>query len=187
MTTSPKRPTLPQQALRLLAIAGLVLIVGSWMRSYSESLRAASDPVWAADLQAAQERAQPLLDALEKYHADNGLYPATLGKLSPAYLVSAQDFSRFRYSARHSDWVRESDDCIEDSSSQAVKVKHNCVTGYREFQLQSPGFRVDARSRDLARWAYYDSQPRYWAVGWCEEVRGSKENTRVLATNGVCR
>lgn len=198
---APQRPPLPHQRLRVLAAVFLILIVGFWARFYFANLRAANDSTSAAELSAAMEDAQPLVNALEKYYADNGLYPATLTQLAPAYLPSQLSFHPFRYSARHSDWVFQSDACVTREKSlrgwvlqeakayqnEVAQFKHDCISGYRDFQLQSPDFSPDGQSRYLERWAYYDSAPQHWSLGWCEHVSSSKGQPSELATNGVCR
>ena len=190
---------LPEKPLRLLAIAVLALFASAWARSHFATLRVEANPNSDSDLAAAQKSAQPLLDALEKYHADNGLYPASLNQLTPGYLASSESLRSYRYSARRDDWVFQSDACLDrdknpgqpilqarHTPNTVSRMQHDCLSGYREYQLQSADFPTDAHSRYQERWAYYDSQPQYWTVGWCEQVR-TKENLRELATNGVCR
>ena len=189
-----------RQALRLLAIAAIAVFAGCWAHSYLSNVRVDDDPDSESDLAAAQKNAQPLLDALEKYHTDNGLYPASLNQLSPGYFASSAGLTAYRYSARHDDWVLQSDACLDREKSpghptlQAAnhtpyavsRSQHDCLSGYREYQLQSPDFPPDVASPYQERWAYYDSQPQYWTMGWCEQVR-TIDNSRELATNGVCR
>jgi len=195
MGNSPEKPR--HQTLRLLVTVTLALFSGAWAHAHFSTLRVNADPNSETDLTAAQKNAQPLLDALEKYHADNGLYPASLKQLIPGYLATPDDLTSFRYSARHDDWIFQSDACLDQDKSPSQPIlrqaKHSangarerdCLSGYREFQLQSADFPLAVGSRDQERWAYYDSQPQYWTVGWCEQV-GTKENSRKLATNGVC-
>jgi hypothetical protein len=187
--------------LRMIAFVLIAIPVIFWARFHFANLRVTNDPTSQPDLVAATEQARPLINALEKYHADNGLYPATLDRLSPAYLPSPQTFHAFRYSARHSDWVFQSDACIVREKSlngwvlQEVKAhqkevaqfKQECLNGYRDYQLQSADFPQDVQSRYIERWAYYDSQPQHWSLGWCEHVLASRGKTSELATNGICR
>jgi len=189
----------PYQGLRLFLIAAVVLAAGLWARYHFATIRISADSAADTHLAAAQEHAQPVLDALEKYHSDNGLYPANLKALKPAYVSPSLDLDAFRYSARHFDWVFRDDTCIDREKNPSAaalqdaaypnnnsRLQHDCLSGYREYQLQSPDFPPDNQSRALERWAYYDSQPQYWSVGWCEQVM-SKGKPRELATNGVCR
>src|SRR5215467_12616969 len=111
MGNSPEKPL--HQTLRLLAIAALALFAAAWARSHFSAFRVDADPNSEADFTATQKNAQPLLDALEKYHADNGLYPASLNQLSPGYLATREDLSAYRYSARHDDWIFQSDACLD--------------------------------------------------------------------------
>jgi len=203
MGNLPEKPL--RQALRVLAIAAIAVFAGCWARSYFPTVRVDDDSESQSELAAAQNSAQPLLDALEKYHAENGLYPSSLNQLSPGYLASSAGLTAYRYSARHDDWVLQSDACLDRQKDDREKTlghailqptnhtpyavsrnQRDCLSGYREYQLQSPDFPPDVESRYEKRWAYYDSQPQYWTVGWCEQVR-TKENTQELATNGVCR
>jgi len=198
MGNLPEKPWL--QSLRILAIAAIAIFAGSWARSHFSTLRVDTDPHSEFELAAAQKGAQPLLDALEKYRADNGLYPASLKQLTPGYLAPSEDLSAYRYSARHDDWILQSDACLgpEKNPGQPIlqaakhtpntvsRAQHDCLSGYREYQLQSADFQQNAESQYLARWAYYDSQPQYWTLGWCEQMRTSGSPQK-LATNGICR
>lgn len=198
---APPQTPLPHQRLRLFGSVFLVGVVILWARFYFANLRVSGDPNTKPDLRAAADQAQPLLEALEKYRADNGLYPTTLNQLSPAYVPSVQGLRAFRYSARHSDWVFQSDAClareqnlqgwvlqeVKEYQTEIDQFKRDCISGYRDFQLQSPDFPPDSQSRYLERWAYYDSQPQHWSLGWCEHVASSKGGSSELATNGVCR
>jgi hypothetical protein len=200
-TLAPQPTLLPHERLRVVVFVFLVAIVILWARFYFANLRVTDDPRSESDLTAAADQAQPLLDALERYRADNGLYPTTLNQLSPAYLPSLQGLHAFRYSARHSDWVFQSDAClareqnlegwvlkeVKEHQNEVAQFKRDCISGYRDFQLQSPDFPPDSQSRYLERWAYYDSQPQHWTLGWCEPVLESKGSPSELATNGVCR
>lgn len=196
-----QRIPLAHQRLRMLAFVFLAGSIAMWWRYHSANARVSDDPTSQAALNANTKQAQPVVDALEKFRADNGLYPTTLSQLAPAYLPSVQTYAAFRYSARHSDWVFLSDACITREKTlqgwvlQEAKVyqtevaqfKHECLTGYRDYQLQSPDFPLDMQSRYIERWAYYDSQPQLWVVGWCEHVSASKGRGSELATNGICR
>jgi len=202
MGNLPEKPL--HQALRLIAIGALALFAGGWAHAHFSTLRIDPDHNSEADLTAAQKRAQPLLDALEKYRADNGLYPTSLQQLTPGYLATREDLPSYRYSARHDDWIFQSDACLDRKqngddndpgqpilqpakhTANADSHQRDCLSGYREYQLQSADFPVAVAFRYQERWAYYDSQPQYWTVGWCELVI-AKETSRELATNGVCR
>jgi hypothetical protein len=171
-----------------------------WARFHFTSLQVSKDPTSQLELSAAREEAGPLINALEKFHADNGLYPATLDRLSPGYLPAPANPHAFRYSARHSDWVFQSDACIvrekklngwilepvKAYQKEVVQFKQECITGFRDYQLQSHDFPPDTASRAIERWAYYDSEPQHWSLGWCDHVSGSQGKTSELGTNGVC-
>lgn len=198
---TPQRFPLPHQRLRMIAFVILASSIALWWRYHSANARVADDLTSQVDLDANSKQAQPLLAALEKFRADNGLYPTTLNQLSPAYLPSVQSFAAFRYSARHSDWVFLSDACITREKTlqgwvlreakayqqDVAQFKHDCLTGYRDYELQSPDFAPDVQSRYIERWAYYDSQPQHWTLGWCEHVPASKGRGSELGTNGICR
>ena len=197
----PQRIPLPHQRLRMIAFVILACSIAMWSRYHSATVRVTEDLTSQADLEANSKQTQTLIDALEKFRADNGLYPTTLNQLAPAYLPSVQPFATFRYSSRHSDWVFLSDACITREKTlegwvlqqakayqqNVAQFKHECLTGYRDYQLQSPDFAPDVQSRYIERWAYYDSQPQHWVLGWCEHVPASKGRGSELATNGICR
>jgi hypothetical protein len=193
--------TRPHLQLWMLALILAAVPAFFWARFHFASLRVNQDPSSQPDLTAAVDQAGPLIKALEKYHADNGLYPATLDRLSPAYLASLGNLHGFRYSSRHSDWVFQSNACIDREKSlhgwvlepvrayqeQVLQFKQQCLTGFRDYQLQSPDFPQDVQSRYIERWAYYDSEPQHWSLGWCEHAPASKGKPSELATNGICR
>ncbi len=197
---TPTATPQPYQRLRLFAFIVLATTVILWARFYFANLHVTADSTSEADVASVAEQSQPLLDALEKYHADHNLYPATLDQLTPVYLPSMPTLHGFRYSARHSDWVFESDAClardkslhgwilqeVKASQKEVSQFKRECVAGYHDYQLQSRDFPFDPGSRSVKRWAYYDSQPRQWSLGWCEKVTTSR-GLQELATNGVCR
>jgi hypothetical protein len=198
---TPQRIPVPYQRLRMLAFVLLAGSVAMWWRYHSANVRVADDPTSQTALADNSTQARPLVDALEKFRSDNGLYPTSLNQLAPAYLPSVQHFAAFRYSARHSDWVFLSDACISREKTlqgwvlqeakayqtEVAQFKHECLTGYRDYQLQSPDFAPDVQSRYIERWAYYDSQPQHWVLGWCEHIPASKGKPSELATNGICR
>ena len=132
------------------------------------------DPTSVPDLASATDATQPLLAALEKYHAANGLYPTTLNHLTAAHLPSTGGRNGFLYSARSEDWVYQSDTCVarekqlhgwilketKEYQREVDGVKEECVTHYRYYQLQSGDFPRDVQTQYIERWAYFDSQTR---------------------------
>lgn len=142
-----------------------------------------------------------MLQALEKYRADNGLYPTTLDQMTPTYLPSVWGLHRYRYSARHPDWVFRSDACVAREKSlrgwtlkeakeyqkEVAQFKLDCISGYHYYQLQSPDFPQDTQSRNIERWAYYDSQSKQWSLGWCARYLSRRGGAQESATNGICR
>ena len=187
----------PRQRLLLIAIVGCLAIFGMYMNFHSINRRVDSDPASQANLAAAKREAQPLLDALERYRGDTGLYPPTLDKLVPAYLPSLQGIRIYRYSARRYDWVYKSDACADRRKTldgwvlreakqyqkEVADFKQDCLTGFRYYQLQSHNFLADAQNPYTERWAYYDSSSRQWSVGWCSH---STSRGPTMGTNGVC-
>jgi len=195
---APDVRLLPHRRLRLIVFVGCVLIFGAWAQFYFPNLQVKRNPTSEPDLSAAKEKAEPLLQALEKYRADNGLYPATLDQLRPSYVSSTWGPHSYRYSARYNDWVFKSDECVEREKSlrgwilkeaneyhnEVTEFKLECVTGYRYYQLQSRNFPLDPQLRYIDRWAYYDSSNRQWSLGWCSHPRS---RGAAVGVNGVCR
>ena len=71
--------------LRIVGIITLVLVAlifFMWARMHYTTARVQNDPSTEPDLAAAKTNAEPLLQALEKYRGDNGIYPATLDQLT---------------------------------------------------------------------------------------------------------
>jgi hypothetical protein len=195
--TAPYRGNpLPHRRLRMLVFVGCAVIILAWARYHFTTVQVNNDPTSTPDLAAATETAQPLLEALDKYHAENGLYPTNLDELPSGQLPSLRGRG-YMYSAS-GDWVYKSDACaarekhlhgwimkeVKEYQKQIDDFKHECVTGYRDYQLQSPDFPRDAQTQSIERWAYFDSQTKQWSLGWCSKI-GKKAGE--ISTNGMCR
>jgi hypothetical protein len=188
------------ERLHKFGLIGVILIFGLWGSYHFNNARVNEDPTSAPDLAEATEAAQPVLDALEKYHAANGLYPVTLDQLTAAgFTDRLPEHGRRRGFLYSGNWVYKSDACaarekqlhgwvlkeVKDYQQQIDAFKQECVTGYREYQLQSGDFPRGAQSQQyIERWAYFNSQTRQWRLGWCA-VTG--KSTQVIGTNGICR
>jgi hypothetical protein len=72
----------------MTVFVGCAVIIALWGRYHFTTVQVNNDPTSTTDLAAATETARPLLDALEKYHAENGLYPTTLDELTAAQIPS---------------------------------------------------------------------------------------------------
>lgn len=191
---------MPNQRLLLAAFVTFVLIFGTWARFHFTNVKVNADPTSEPNLVEATKAAQPLLEALEKYRTNNGLYPTTLDHLTGAYLPSLGGLRSFRYSARRADWVFKFDSCAAREKSlrgwvlkeakeyrrEVAEFKLECITGYHYYQLQSGDFPQDAHTRHIERWAYYDSQAKQWSLGWCSREAG-KVHASEIGMNGVCR
>jgi len=195
--TAPYRGNpLPHRRLRMIAFFGCALITFAWARYHFTTAQVNNDPTSMPDLAAATDTAQPLVAALGKYHAENGLYPASLAQLASGQPRSLRDRG-YLYSARQGDWVYKSDACVTREKQlqgwvmKEVKAyqkeiddfKRECLTGYRDYQLQSPDFPRDAQNQYIERWAYFDSKTRQWNLGWCAKTGKTAE----ISTNGICR
>jgi hypothetical protein len=190
---------MPHQRLRMIAFVGFVVIFGLWWNYDFNNVKVNEDPTSAPNLAAAKEAAQPLLEALEKYHADNGLYPTTLDNLTGEHLPSVRGRRGYLYSAGSGGWVYKSDTCAarekqlhgwvmketKEYQKEIDEFKQECVAGYRNYQLQSGDFPRDAQTQHpIERWAYFDSKTKQWSLGWCAVV--GKRNQE-MSTNGICR
>jgi hypothetical protein len=185
--------------LGILALLAFAFVFSFWWNYHFNNAKVTGDPTSAADLAGAKEAAQPLLDALDKYHAENGVYPTTLDQLTGAGFnaqLPAHGRHGFLYSG---DWVYKSDACaarnkelhgwvmkeVKDYQRQIDEFKQECVAGYREYHLQSSDFPPDAQTQPpVERWAYFDSKTKQWSLGWCA-VTG--RHNQQMSTNGVCR
>ena len=195
MTAPYSGNPLPHRRLCMIVFVGCAVIIALWGRYHFTTIQVNNDPTSTPDLAAATETAQPLLDALVKYHAENGLYPTTLDQLPSKQLPSLR-VRGYLYSARSTDWVYRSDTCVAREKHlhgwimKEVKAyqkeiddfKRECLTGYRDYLLQSSDFPRDAQTQYIARWAYFDSQTKRWSLGWC--ARNGKSE---ISTNGTCR
>jgi hypothetical protein len=186
-----------------------LLVFGTWAHVHLTTVRVKDDPTSETDLAAAKAEAQDLLAALEKYRGDTGLYPVSLDQLNGRYLSSVGQDSpghtsparSFRYSARTYDWVYKSDACkerektlngwilknVNDYKKEVADFKHDCLSGYRSYQLQSRDFPRDAAAQNIERWAYYDSSNRQWSLGWCSQDSARHSRRSAMAENGLCR
>ena len=111
VTAPYKGNPLPHRRLRMIVFAFCAAIIALWGHYHFTTVQVNSDPTSTPDLAAATETAQPLLDALEKYHGENGLYPTTLDQLPSSQLPSLR-VRGYLYSANSADWVYRSDTCV---------------------------------------------------------------------------
>jgi hypothetical protein len=109
---------------RKIMIFPLALVLGLWAHFYFPGFMVNHDKTSHANLIAEQDKAQPLIDALEKYRADNGYYPTTLAALNGNYLSSSVEPHGFLYSAYSGDQL---------------------TNGFRYYELQSENFPSDSR------------------------------------------
>lgn len=186
--------------MRRVGFVIFVLIFGVFSAIYFTNFRVKHDPASGRYLAAQEQEAQPLLEALEKYRADHGQYPSTLDQMTPTYLASGWNADRFLYTARRADWTLKSTECalrekdlhgwiMKEATEYAKEVgqfKLECISAYRDFQLQSPDFPGNAQFPTMERWAYYDSFTKNWSIGWCRHDR-STERGQDSAMNGICR
>ena len=129
----------------------------------------ARDTSAQAGLAVTEQKAQPLIAALERYRAAHGgLYPTTIDRLGKQD-ASTLHFSHrgFLYTGTAWDRVFVSDACAErDKALHGVVMEQTktferelaafnaeCVNGYRRIQLQSPDFHFD-RSDSVERWPW---------------------------------
>ncbi|HXW55365.1 MAG TPA: hypothetical protein VEJ67_06430 [Candidatus Cybelea sp.] len=147
---------------RKILIFPIALVLALWAKFYFPGYMVDHDKTSHAHLIAEQEKAQPLIDALEKYRGDNGLYPTTLAALEGKYVSSSVEARAFIYSAYSSDQL---------------------PNGFRNYELQSENFPSNSSLFHIDRWAFYESAHEQWRLGWCSHGRrGSR-----TASNGVCR
>jgi hypothetical protein len=184
-----------------IAVVFIVLILAVVLPMFLNNRSVKNDSTSAPYLAAAKTEAQPLLDALEKYRAEHALYPATLDQITPQYLPAGWGVDRYRYTARRPDWTLKSDACAAREKSlhgwvmkpadqyakEVAQFKLDCISGYRDFQLQSPDFPSSAQSPNSERWAWYDSFTKQWSLGWCHHDLTTKGKQQDSAMNGVCR
>ena len=191
----------PRHRLRVFGIIAVILIGSFWARYYFTNLEAKNHPTSHADLGEAEQNAQPLLDALNKYHSANGVYPSSFDRLDLTAPDRESYGQAYLYSGRRPDWIFKSDTCpagekklhgwimksADKYASEVAQFKRDCIAGYREFQLQSPDFLRLGKSSSLDRWAYYDSFTKRWEIGWCSHESDDSGRIQQSALNGICR
>jgi hypothetical protein len=187
--------------VRMIGGIALLIVFAFWMQYHSANVRVNAAPTSGPNLVGAEVTAQPLVDALEKYHADYGLYPIALAGLGGEYLPTVKPFSRFLYSAKMGEKVLKSDECkardkklygwiMKDQreyQKELDQFEQDCVSGYRQFTLQSADFPQDPQARYMERWAAYDSQTKQWSLGWCSHPPSTRGRGNEIGENGVCR
>jgi hypothetical protein len=197
----PMLKGLMRKVVGTITLVVFILIFATWARIHFTTVRVNNDPSTEPNLAEAKSNAQPLLQALENYRGDTGLYPVTLDQLNGKYLPSPFGAHSFRYSARQNDWVYKSDECVAREKSlhgwimknaneykkEVTAFKSECLSGYRYYQLQTRDFPHDPQTLSIDRWAYYDSSNRQWSVGWCSHDGTAKGHPTQVAENGVCR
>jgi hypothetical protein len=147
---------------RKILIFPIALLLALWAKFYFPSFVVNHDKTSHADMLVEEDKAQPLIEALEKYRSDNGVYPTTLAGLGGKYLSSLTEAAGFLYSA---------------------DPKDRLTNGFSNYELQSANFPSDSSLMHIDRWALYESEHSRWTLGWCShERRGGK-----TASNGVCR
>jgi hypothetical protein len=187
-------------ALRNISVLNVVgficfLLAAFWLKWAMTNSRMLNDETSKANLSAASQNATPLIEALEKYRADNGFYPITLNVLNAGY-HSSRSMHSLLYSANLGDWIFKSQACTarqkslqgwimettDKYQSQVAQFQSECVAGYRNYALQSGDFPPSPNTYGFERWAYYTSVKKQWELGWCSHDRRSSS-----AFNGVCR
>jgi hypothetical protein len=186
-----------QHLLRFTVLIGLLAIFGLWASYYLTNMQVERNATTQPEMATAKQAAQPLLDALEKYHSDHSLYPARLRLLTPGYLPSLQSWANYKYcaepvrvlkddpcSAREKSlrgWVMKN---AREDQKEIADFELQCVTGYRYYQLESKRFASDSHNVFLARWAHYESSKKQWSVAWSS--RGPKPKGPITGMRGVC-
>ena len=142
---------------------------------------------------AAADSARPLIEALEKYRTDNGFYPTFLNRLGGKYRSSGWRAEGVLYSAYRFDWIIKSDEACAarkksvegwimkttaEAQADLLRFQQECVTGYRDYELQSKDFTY---AYGTERWAFYESKHGKWSLGSCTHERGSH-----FGSNGIC-
>jgi hypothetical protein len=108
-------------ALRNISVLNVVgficfLLAAFWLKWAMTNSRMLNDETSKANLSSASQNATPLIEALEKYRADNGFYPITLNALNAGY-HSTRSMHSLLYSANLGDWIFKSQACTARQKS----------------------------------------------------------------------
>jgi hypothetical protein len=158
----------------------------------------ATDPATHAQRDGVVERQAPLIAGLQRYRDDHGYYPTRLDRLVPHYVQTLPGRKAYLYrgidsivvpSAECAREARELDGLVmmptRELAARRERWAAACVTGHRQFTLQSPDFQA-ATKGNLERWVQYQSQTGQWVYGWCEHSLSGPTRSR-FGHNGACR
>lgn len=182
---------------RVLGAAILILLIPVtcvW-RLQHVIQQVADDPVATTNLAAVRRLGQPIIAALDRFHAEHAMYPTTLDELGltstpPGFLyypgLSASIYKSPECAARGPAALRWADMMsIPSVRPQIRQFLAECVQGFRGFALQSADFPRPPNA--LERWAHYESTSGTWSLGWCNRTRASRTSRgSSLSVGGLC-
>lgn len=164
-------------ALRKIAFGLVIAIVASVGMCTAETKMITADPAVQPALAQAKTDAQPLLAALDAYHATNGFYPPSVSDLAVGD-ANARNYTYETYSINR---VYKSLACAGQGKSlagwhkspgaykkQEAAFRSECLSGYSSFVLKSP--RIATKwpiNSSTVVFAKFTSLTAEWGVGWC--------------------
>jgi hypothetical protein len=148
----------------------LALII-SWYAFYKWNKRSLeSNPAIELALSSAQKDAQPLIDAIEKYHTEHGFYPRSIKDLPYSAL-----WGKYLYQTSSLNSVYKSLDCqrrvrdlmgwqTAEKRQKMQETQEECLLGYSQFLIKS---QVQASHLNMYVFVVFDSTNPKWNVDWC--------------------
>jgi hypothetical protein len=148
----------------------LALII-SWYAFYKWNKRSLeSNPAVELALSSAQKDAQPLIEAIEKYHTEHGFYPRSIKDLPYNAL-----WGKYLYQTSSLNSVYKSLDCqrrvrdlmgwqTAEKRQKMQETQEECLLGYSQFLIKS---QVQASHLNMYVFVVFDSTNPKWNVDWC--------------------
>jgi hypothetical protein len=134
-----------------------------------------SDPDVMLALSAAQTETQPLIDALEQYHLEHGVYPRSVKDLPKnalwgKYLYQTWDLNSVYKSL---DCQRRIHDLMGFQTPEKLQrfrdTRNECLLGYSQFILKTQVH--PSRPRQMFVFVVFQSANPKWDIDWCSPGR----------------
>lgn len=146
----------------------------------SQSLRKhmlLTDPVTLTAIETAKTESKSLLAALEDYHHQNGVYPASVKELPRDPL-----WGKYLYKAQKLTAVYKSPDCQKrindlmgfqtpEKIAKMAIAKAECLAGYSQFTIKSQIQPENYWNKNMFSYIVFESQNADWSVDWCHSTQ----------------
>jgi hypothetical protein len=136
-----------------------------------------ADPEVRLAVASARTEAQPLIDALEKYHLLHGVYPRSIKDLPQNYL-----WGKYLYQTSQLNAVYKSLDCQQrvrdlmgwqtaEKRQRMRETQVECLLGYSQFAVKT---QVPTAHVRVYAFVVFDSTKAKWDVDWCDPTDNAR-------------